>query len=161
MAVSMLTVAALSSAAVAAAHAGDLPAAGRAVGGLLHDWRAALPAALGGGAPVDPAAAAEAATTLQQLFYTAFVSTDLLLFVELLALQSVSATDAALIYSLEPVAGALMAYAFLGERWGAWGWAGGAVILAASMLTQLSGAKAEGGEPEPEAAAGGGKAAER
>jgi drug/metabolite transporter (DMT)-like permease len=75
----------------------------------------------------------------------------------------VSATDAALIYSLEPVAGALMAYMFLGERWGAWGWAGGAVILAASMLTQLSGAKSEhgggggeGGGAQAEAVAGAG-----
>jgi hypothetical protein len=87
MAASMLTVATLSSTAVVAAHAHDLPAAAGAVGGLLHDWQAALPAALGGGAHVDPAVAAEAATTFQQLFYTAFVSTDLLLFVELLALQ--------------------------------------------------------------------------
>jgi hypothetical protein len=44
-----------------------------------------------------------------------------------------------MIYSLEPVAGALMAYAFLGERWGAWGWIGGGIILGASMLTQVAG----------------------
>lgn len=53
-----------------------------------------------------------------------------------------------MIYSLEPVAGALMAYAFLGERWGAWGWAGGATILAASMLTQLGGATTDDGSGE-------------
>lgn len=34
----------------------------------------------------------------------------------------------------------LQAYAFLGERWGALGWVGAAVILVASVTTQLAGA---------------------
>lgn len=38
------------------------------------------------------------------------------------------------------VSGAAMAYAFLGERWGPMGWAGAAVILAASLACQLGGA---------------------
>jgi hypothetical protein len=87
MAVSMLTVAALASGAAAAVHAGDLPAAADGVRQLLSDWQAALPAALGGGAAVPAAEAEEAARTAQQLFYTAVVSTDLVLFVELMALQ--------------------------------------------------------------------------
>jgi len=50
-----------------------------------------------------------------------------------------------MIYSLEPVVGALIAYALLGERWGAWGWAGGGVILASSLLTQMAGGAERGG----------------
>ena len=151
MAASMISVAALTTAAAAAVHAGDLPAAAAGVRSLFADWGAAGAALLGAGAgaggasAVPPAEAAEALRTLQQLLYTAVVSTDLVLFAELVALRDVTSTDAAMIYSLEPVAGALMAYAFLGERWGAWGWAGGAVILAASMATQLGGGEGEGG----------------
>jgi drug/metabolite transporter (DMT)-like permease len=42
------------------------------------------------------------------------------------------------------VSGAAMAYAFLGERWGPMGWAGAAVILAASVACQLGGAMDDG-----------------
>lgn len=65
-----------------------------------------------------------------------------------------SSTDAAMIYSLEPVAGALMAYAFLGERWGLWGWVGGAVILGSSMLTQVQGTTDDGDDGGEGQAAG-------
>ncbi|KAI8471653.1 MAG: hypothetical protein J3K34DRAFT_520340 [Monoraphidium minutum] len=140
MGVSMVTVAALAGAAAVGMHAGDLPSTAAGVGHLFAEWQALLPAALGGGGSAGAAEATEAARTFQQLFYTAVVSTDLVLFAELVALQDVSSTDAAMIYSLEPVAGALMAYAFLGERWGLWGWVGGATILGASMLTQVGGA---------------------
>lgn len=152
MAVSMLTVASLTTAAAAAAHAGDMQAAAAGVQSLISDWQAALPSFLGGGGPVAPAEAAEAARTMQQLLYTSVISTNLVLFVELIALQDVSSTDAAMIYSLEPVAGALMAYAFLGERWGAWGWAGGG--------DDDGDASAEGAAPVPVAVAvarGGGR----
>jgi hypothetical protein len=52
-----------------------------------------------------------------------------------------------MIYSMEPVLGALVAYAFLGERWGGWGWAGAGVIMAASLLTQVAGAVEDAGPP--------------
>jgi threonine/homoserine efflux transporter RhtA len=45
---------------------------------------------------------------LMELLYTSFCSTDLVLLIELLALQDVSSTEAALVYSLEPVSGALL-----------------------------------------------------
>lgn len=140
MGVSMLTVATLAAGAAAAAHSGDLAHVADGLQRLVGAWQAALPAALGGGAAVPAAEAEEAARTLQQLFYTSVMSTDLVLFVELVALQLVTSTDAAMIYSLEPVVGALLAYALLGERWGTWGWVGGGTILAASMLTQVAGA---------------------
>jgi hypothetical protein len=47
------------------------------------------------------------------------------------------------------VSGAAMAYAFLGERWGPMGWAGAAVILAASVACQLGGAFEEDGGKGP------------
>lgn len=56
-----------------------------------------------------------------------------------------------MIYSMEPISGALLAYAFLGERWGPSGWLGAAVILLASVATQLQGAvdHEEGSEGGP------------
>ena len=45
------------------------------------------------------------AQPLFELIYTSFCSTDLVLLIELVALQTVSSTEAALIYSLEPVSG--------------------------------------------------------
>lgn len=47
-------------------------------------------------------------------------------------------TDAAIIYTMEPVLGALWAYLFLGERWGPDGWIGAALILFSSFATQVA-----------------------
>lgn len=49
-----------------------------------------------------------AAVLLLLFFCCSFCSTDLVLLIELMALQDVSSTEAALVYSLEPVSGALM-----------------------------------------------------
>lgn len=75
----------------------------------------------------------------KEIVYTGVFSTDLVLFIELVALNNVSSTDAAIIYTMEPVLGALMAYCFLGERWGPLGWFGAALILTSSLATQLLG----------------------
>lgn len=85
----------------------------------------------------------EAHVPLGELCYTAWCSTDLVLFIEILALQDVTSTEAAVIYSMEPISGALFAYAFLGERLGALGIAGAVVILLASLATQFNGAVEE------------------
>lgn len=45
------------------------------------------------------------------------------------AMHDVSATETAIIYSLEPVWGAGFAWFLLGERWGAAGWIGAALVL--------------------------------
>lgn len=87
MAVSMLVVAALTSASALGMHAHDLPAAAAGVRALLDDWGAALPAALGGGGAVPAGEAVEATRTLQSLLYTAVFTTDAVLFAELVALQ--------------------------------------------------------------------------
>ena len=58
---------------------------------------------------------------------------------QLIALHDVTSTEAAIIYSLEPVLGALGAYLLLGERWGPAGWIGAALIVASSLAVQIFG----------------------
>jgi drug/metabolite transporter (DMT)-like permease len=67
------------------------------------------------------------------------------LWAEVIALQDVSSIEAAIIYTLEPVAGAAFAYVLLGERWGPTGWAGAILILVSCLGTQLYGAEKEPG----------------
>ncbi|XP_028951632.1 uncharacterized protein [Malus domestica] len=62
--------------------------------------------------------------------YSGIFSTGLCLWVEMAAMRDVSATETAIIYSLEPVWGAAFAWFLLGERWGATGWVGAALVLA-------------------------------
>lgn len=71
---------------------------------------------------------------LEEFAYTGFISTDLVLILEILALKEITSVDAALIYSLEPVLGAILAYLFLGERWTTMGWLGALVILGSSVF---------------------------
>ena len=83
--------------------------------------------------------------------YTGLVSTAGTLWLELEALRDVSAPDAALVYSTEPVWGALAAVLLLGEQWGPATYGGAGLILAGSLLGQLN---AESEPPPP----GGGEA---
>lgn len=48
---------------------------------------------------------------------------------QLVAMRDVSATEAAVIYTLEPLWGAGFAWFLLGERWGFRGWLGASFIL--------------------------------
>ncbi|KAE8022867.1 hypothetical protein FH972_008628 [Carpinus fangiana] len=61
--------------------------------------------------------------------YTGIFSTGLCLWVEMAAMRDVSATETAIIYGLEPLWGAGFAWFLLGERWGAAGWIGAALVL--------------------------------
>jgi drug/metabolite transporter (DMT)-like permease len=144
MAVSMAVVAGLSTAGAAAVHWEDAAATAAS---LQH-----MVLAAGSGA----AGSEGAGKSLLELLYTSLCSTDLALFLELMALQSVSSTEAAMVYSMEPVSGAMMAYVFLGDRWGPVGWLGAAVILLASIVTQTQGAlEPEEGEANGVKGAGG------
>jgi len=58
---------------------------------------------------------------------------------QVVALHDVSSTDAAIIYTMEPVLGAAFAYALLGERWGNLGWAGAGLIVISSLAAQILG----------------------
>ncbi len=53
------------------------------------------------------------------------------------AQQHMSATHAAIIYTLEPVVTAVLAGWFLGERLGARGWVGGVLVLAGIVVSEL------------------------
>lgn len=77
------------------------------------------------------------------------------LIMEVIALQDVSSTEAAIIYTLEPVFGGALAYCLLGERWGPSGWLGAGLIVASCLAAQLLGVekeKEEGKEDDPPAA---------
>ena len=58
---------------------------------------------------------------------------------QLIALHDVTSIDAAVVYTLEPVLGATLAYLLLGERWGPAGWVGAGLIVASSLTTQIFG----------------------
>ena len=60
-----------------------------------------------------------------------------------------SSPVAAIIYTAEPLWGAGLAYALLGERWGALGWLGAALIVGSSLAAQLAGRdEKKGGDRE-------------
>jgi len=79
--------------------------------------------------------------------FTGLVSTAGTLWLELEALRDVSAPDAALVYATEPVWGAAVAAAALGERWAGATWAGAALIVGGSLYGQLP---AQEGPPPPQ-----------
>ena len=94
-----------------------------------------------GGTPVLDALAAipETAASLPwlPLVYMGFVTTSFTLWIEFLALQNVSASMCALIYTAEPLWGAMFAWTIMGDRWGPAGWIGAALIVGASAGSQL------------------------
>lgn len=70
-----------------------------------------------------------------------------MLLLDVIALRYVSSLDAAIVYSMEPVLGAGLAWYALGERWGPQGWVGAAIIFASSLAVQVLGTETtEGGE---------------
>ncbi|XP_074330944.1 uncharacterized protein LOC141668142 [Apium graveolens] len=75
--------------------------------------------------------------------YTGVLSTGICLWVEMTAMCDVSATEAAIIYGLEPVWGAGFAWFLLGERWGVSGWIGAALVLGGSLTVQILGASSD------------------
>jgi EamA-like transporter family len=56
---------------------------------------------------------------------------------QVIALKDVPSTEAAIIYTLEPVLGAAFAYMLLGERWGPAGWVGAGLIVSSSLAAQV------------------------
>eukprot|EP01025_Chloroclados_australasicus_P015140 TRINITY_DN1720_c0_g2_i1.p1 TRINITY_DN1720_c0_g2~~TRINITY_DN1720_c0_g2_i1.p1 ORF type:complete len:445 (+),score=42.69 TRINITY_DN1720_c0_g2_i1:161-1336(+) len=79
----------------------------------------------------------------QSLCYMGLATTALTLWIEMESLKEVSAPLAALIYTAEPLWGALFAWMLLDERWGATGWVGAALIVSSSLFCQLVGEKPE------------------
>lgn len=69
--------------------------------------------------------------------YTGLLSTGFCLWLEMAAMCDVSATETAIIYSLEPVWGGSFAWILLGERWGLTAWIGAALVLGGSLTVQI------------------------
>lgn len=82
----------------------------------------------------------------KEVLYTGILTTDLALLLEIYALKSVPSTDAAIVYTAEPLLGAGLAVYFLGERWGPSGWVGAVMILGSCILTQVYSNDSEAGE---------------
>lgn len=134
----------------------------------LSDASSAAPHA----APPSAAAAASASAAILAALpslpwaawlFTGLVSTAGPLWAETEALRVVSAPDAALVYSAEPVWGAAAAAALLGERWSGATWLGAALILSASVYGQAGGGGGGGGggDGDGKEEGGGGAAAAR
>lgn len=118
----------ISLAAVAAVAAGaDIVSHPSQALGLLLDPRSGL------------AAMSDKSVPWQSILWTGLLSTDLALLIELSALSTVSSITASLIYTMEPVMGAGLAFALLGERWGGMAWVGAALIIGSSITAQLAG----------------------
>ena len=88
------------------------------------------------------------------ILFMGCITTAGTLFLEVEGLREVSAPLAALVFTAEPLWGAVLAWAFLGERWGSAGWLGACVIVAASAGAQLSGDGENGVRGDPECAEG-------
>ena len=71
------------------------------------------------------------------LLWMGLATTSFTLWIEFLALKNVSASTCALIYTAEPLWGALFAWHFMGDRWGPAGWLGAALIVGASVGSQV------------------------
>lgn len=78
-----------------------------------------------------------------EVLYTGLLTTDVVLLMEVFALQDISSVEASVIYTLEPVVGACFAFALLGERISPLGIFGAAIILTSCLATQLLGAESE------------------
>jgi drug/metabolite transporter (DMT)-like permease len=72
-----------------------------------------------------------------QLVFLAAVGTTATFLFQAWAQGKMSATHAAVIFTLEPVVTALLAAWFLGERLGPRGWAGGGLVLAGIVVAEL------------------------
>lgn len=81
----------------------------------------------------------EASIPWSEVIYTGILTTDVVLLMEVVALQDVSSTEAAIIYTMEPVLGAAFAFVLLGERWGPMGWVGASLIVTSCLCMQIWG----------------------
>jgi len=73
------------------------------------------------------------------VLYLTIAATALTTWLMAVGQRDVSAPEAAIVYSMEPVWAALFAYAVLGERLGLQGWLGGLLVVLAVIAAQLGG----------------------
>ncbi len=79
------------------------------------------------------------------LLYLGVATTALTTWLQTLGQKSVSAPQAAIIFTLEPVWASICAFIYLHERFGPRGWIGAIAILAATLMSQA----VPGGTPAP------------
>lgn len=75
--------------------------------------------------------------TYVAIAYLAIVATALVAVLQIFAQRVVPAHVAALIFLLEPVFAAIFAFFLLGERLGALGWLGGALVVVAMLISEM------------------------
>ncbi len=75
--------------------------------------------------------------TYLAILYLAAVATALVAVLQTYAQRVVPSATAALIFVLEPVFAAVFAFLLLGERMGLTGWVGGALVVAAMLMSEL------------------------
>lgn len=74
-----------------------------------------------------------------EIAYMAFVVTNFGLWAEVLALQHVTSIEAAIVYTLEPILGAMMGAMLLGEStFHGYGWVGAAMVTLSQLVPSLS-----------------------
>ncbi|CAI5462310.1 unnamed protein product [Closterium sp. Yama58-4] len=78
-----------------------------------------------------------------QMGYTGVVSTALCLWLEIVALRHVAASEVAMVYTLEPLYSALLASFVLQEEWTTVGYLGAALIFGGSAAVQLGNGRDE------------------
>ncbi|MFC4452624.1 DMT family transporter [Deinococcus sonorensis] len=77
------------------------------------------------------------------LLYLGVVASAVTTLLQTLGQRWVSAVEASVIYALEPVAASIFSFFLLGERVGARGFLGGAMVVAATLLSQLGSGRPE------------------
>ena len=101
---------------------------------LTHGKCVGLP-----GSPAELVGQLSAPTVLAAVAWTGLVATFATVLVETVALSKISAQESTVLFSTEPLWGASFAALTLGERLDASSFAGGALILAACLLSSLGG----------------------
>lgn len=91
---------------------------------------------------LEPPRLSPAPALLVALGMTAIIATTLTTWLQLRFQPHVGATRTAVIFATEPVFAALFSFLLIGERLPAIGWAGGGVILAGMLLSELGAARA-------------------
>jgi len=94
--------------------------------------------------PSDVAGWLSDPTILIALVWTGIVTTAFSVLLETLALKDLTATEVTLLFSTEPIWGAIFSFVVLGEVMGGWGIFGGGMILAACAWSSTSESVREG-----------------
>ena len=81
------------------------------------------------------------------ILYLGLVTTALGSWLQAVGQEHIPAEQAAILYALDPVYGALFAYVLLDEQLGAQGWLGAVLIVVAALVSQRAARNGDGGQP--------------